>query len=205
MPSKKTEQPKKSRRPRNKWTYWFVKIIDFFLRDYDVEIISEYELYKQPMRIDVVVIKLLKNVVIDNPIMKIFRAHNIIEFKGPSDELTIEAYHKVLSYYNAYLSKNNLLPNDLTLTLVTTKYPTDLFDYLQNYCKYEKTMSEYVGIYYFRSSGFIPQMQVVVNLEAKGWDGAWLVNSLRDNWTMQDGIELVKNYEEQQTATWCRK
>ena len=185
---------KKETKPRNKWTQWFVKIVEFILRDYKIEIIPEYQLYKEPMRIDIVVIKLLEDAVIKNAVMKFFRKHNILEFKGPTDILSIEAFDRVLSYFYAYLSKNSVKFDDATITFVTVKKPEKLFEILRNDRKYKIVCARHSGIYYIKSSGSFPAMQLVVNSELS--DSDWLISSIRDNWTVEEGIEIVKRFED---------
>jgi len=191
---------KKAKKPRNKWTQWFVKIIEFILRNYKVEIIPEYQLYKEPMRIDIVVVKLLEDVVIKNSVMEFFRKHNIIEFKGPTDILNIEAFDRVLSYFYAYLSQNSLSPQDVTVTFISVKKPLKLLEILQKEREFEIIPSKQSGIYYIKSLIRTPIMQLVVNSELSVSDGAWLVNSIRDNWTFQEGMELVRKFEKTQDS-----
>jgi len=185
---------KKETKPRNKWTQWFVKIVEFILRDYKIEIIPEYQLYKEPMRIDIVVIKLLEDVVIKNAVMKFFRKHNVLEFKGPTDILDIEAFDRVLSYFYAYLSKNSVKFDEATITFVTVKRPEKLFEILRNERKYKIVSARSSGIYYIKSLGSIPLMQLAVNSELS--DSDWLMSSIRDDWTVQEGIEIVKKFED---------
>ena len=196
---------KTAKKPRNKWTQWFVKIIEFILRNYKVEIIPEYQLYKEPMRIDIVVVKLLEDIVINNPVMEFFKKHNIIEFKGPTDILSIEAFDRVLSYFYAYLSKNSINFSDVTITFISVKKPEKLLDILKNERGYKIISSKNRGIYYIKSSGSTPVMQLVINSQLSVKDGVWLMNSIRDNWTVQDGAAILKKYEDTQDFDLIRE
>jgi hypothetical protein len=170
----------------------------YLLRDYKVEIIPEFQLYKEPMRIDVLIIKLLENVVIKNTVMKFFRKHNIVEFKGPSDILSIKAFDRVLSYFYAYLSQNSLDFTEAAITFVSVKRPEKLLEILKNDRKYKIVSAKAKGIYYIRErdrySGYVPAMQLVVNSELSAQDAGW-IKAIRNDWTVEDGIEIARKFE----------
>ena len=56
---------------------------------------SEHQLGTKPKEIDVLVIKKDSDVSIKKNIGRIFRKHNIIEYKSPDDYLSIDAFYKV--------------------------------------------------------------------------------------------------------------
>jgi hypothetical protein len=58
--------------------------------DFDIE----HPLTREPLRVDVIIIKKKKNVVIDKNIAVIFRGRNIVEYKSPEDSLTIADFHQ---------------------------------------------------------------------------------------------------------------
>lgn len=62
---------------------------------------SEHLLSKKPMQIDVLV-KNEKKVKIRKNIGRIFRQHNIIEYKSPEDHLNIDDFYKVYGYTCIY-------------------------------------------------------------------------------------------------------
>ncbi|MCL2845264.1 MAG: hypothetical protein FWE23_07425 [Chitinivibrionia bacterium] len=187
------EQPKKPKKPRNKWTYIFVQVMEYLLRNHNVQIIPEFELYKAPMRIDIVIIKLLEKVVIKNTVMKFFRAYNIIEFKGPTDNLNIQAFDRVLSYFHSYISQNSLNINDIAITLVSIKKPENLLEILKIDRGYKISSAKASGIYYIKAVAS-PAMQLVVNSELSARDVDW-IKAIRNDWTVEDGVELVKKFE----------
>lgn len=57
---------------------------------------NEHQLGTRPKEIDVLIIKKKKNVPVRKNIGRIFRKHNIIEYKGPQDYISIDDYYKVL-------------------------------------------------------------------------------------------------------------
>ena len=59
---------------------------------------SEHLLSKKPMQIDELVIKVHDNEKIQKNIGRIFRKHNIVEYKSPEDYLTINDFYKVYGY-----------------------------------------------------------------------------------------------------------
>jgi hypothetical protein len=61
----------------------------------------EYQLTTEPLKIDVVIIKKTKNVVIDKNIAAIFREHNVLEFKNPTDYVSVNDFYKVYGYAQA--------------------------------------------------------------------------------------------------------
>ena len=58
----------------------------------------EHPLNVEPLRPDVLVIKKPPDVVLDKNIAKIFRGHNLLEYKSPEDNISVSAYIKMLSY-----------------------------------------------------------------------------------------------------------
>ena len=66
----------------------------------------EHLLSKKPMQIDVLV-KNEKKVKIRKNIGRIFRQHNIIEYKSPEDHLNIDDFYKVYGYTCIYGSRES--------------------------------------------------------------------------------------------------
>lgn len=95
----------------------------------------EHLLSKKPMQIDVLV-KNEKKVKIRKNIGRIFRQHNIIEYKSPEDHLNIDDFYKVYGYtciYKTEVEKVNQIPaEELTITFVCYHYPRQMLRNLQN-------------------------------------------------------------------------
>lgn len=95
----------------------------------------EYNLSKEPIRIDLLIIKKITNSVIENQIGKIFKQYNVVEYKSPEDGLTIDDYFKTIGYaclYKGLGDTVNQIPADqLTITLVRDSYPTKMINELQ--------------------------------------------------------------------------
>ena len=120
---------------------------------------------EKPLQIDCTVVKVKKNCRIKNEIGKIFRTHNIFEYKSPKDELNIDTFYKAVAYACLYkvLPKHvNEIPTDeLTVTLLRDRKPVKLLHELEQTgygCQTEAS-----GIYYV--SGVMFPMQIIVSSE----------------------------------------
>ena len=96
----------------------------------DLDYMSEYNLNSKPIQMDLLVIKKSKDVEIKNEIGKIFRGHNIMEYKSPQDELNLDTYVKVIGYACMYKASEVHVGDidlaDITITLVREGKPREL-------------------------------------------------------------------------------
>jgi len=106
----------------------------------DIKMVSEYNLSKQPLRIDLLIIK--KNegkepVKLENEIGHIMRIYNIIEYKSPDDSMTIDDFYKTLAYaclYKGLGEKVNNIPlEEMTVSLFRESLPVKMFNDLKNW------------------------------------------------------------------------
>ena len=85
-----------------------------------LEMQEEYLLSKKPPQIDILIVKKLRDRPIKKAIGKIFRQHNIIEYKAPDDYLSINDFYKVYGYTCFYQSNTDRIkeidPEELTIT-----------------------------------------------------------------------------------------
>jgi hypothetical protein len=149
---------------------------------------AEYQLSKEPLRIDVVVIKKQPNVVIDKNLGQIFRGHNIFEYKSPTDYIAVADFQKTCAYVWLYAAETGADIGDMTLSLVTTDNPRALFEYCaaMGYA-IEKRWD---GVYYVTGC-FVP-IQVIVNGKLDRKDNLWL-RSLRGDMSAEDlGVVLTE-------------
>lgn len=84
------------------WHPAFYSSLQIELKDESLEFYYEYHLTRKPLQIDVLVIKKKSKQVIKKSIGRIFRKHNIVEFKSPGDYLSVNDYYKVLGYACIY-------------------------------------------------------------------------------------------------------
>lgn len=155
------------------WHPAFCAATELELRqDLDVlELIPEYNLSKKPLQIDLVIIKKMDwKRTLQNEIGHIMRGHNILEYKGPGDELTIDFFFKVIGYASLYkaqgIAVNKIPASEVTVSFFRNAYPKALFLELKKEGYILKKM--YPGIYYVRGKVPFPvQVVVTSQLERK--------------------------------------
>lgn len=155
------------------WHPAFCAATELELRqDLDVlELIPEYNLSKKPLQIDLVIIKKMDwKRTLQNEIGHIMRGHNILEYKGPGDELTIDSFFKVIGYASLYkaqgIAVNKIPASEVTVSFFRNTYPKALFLELKKEGYILKKM--YSGIYYVRGKVPFPvQVVVTSQLERK--------------------------------------
>ena len=76
--------------------------IEFLSNKGDLEFWREFNLSKEPVRMDLLIIKKLTDVKIKNEIGHIFKKLNVAEYKSPDDALTIDDYYKTIGYACLY-------------------------------------------------------------------------------------------------------
>ena len=94
--------------------------------------ISEHQLSKEALILDVLIIKKDPNIVIKKNIGRIFRTHNVVEFKSERDSLSIHDYSKVLACALLYSSFERVPMSDIAITFSLTVRPRVLLKYLKN-------------------------------------------------------------------------
>ena len=85
--------------------------IEFSQEKEKLEFENEHQLGTKPKQIDVLIIKKESEDVIQKNIGRIFRKHNIIEYKSPDDYLSIDDFYQVYGYACFY--KEELLTAEL--------------------------------------------------------------------------------------------
>ncbi|MCL2043148.1 MAG: hypothetical protein FWG89_03315 [Treponema sp.] len=155
------------------WHPAFVEALQMELEAYRdiLEFIPECQLTSEPLRIDCVVIKKAKNVVIKKNIAAIFREANLLEYKSPSDYISVADFYKVYGYACLYASLKKNPVTGLTVSFVQSRYPAKLLKHLKEVRGYkvEKTGP---GIY--TVSGDILPIQIIDNRKLLAKDNIWL-------------------------------
>jgi hypothetical protein len=146
---------------------------------------TEYQLTTEPLRIDVLIIKKIKDVVIKKNIGQIFRRFNVIEYKRPDDHVTIEAYHKTQCYSRLYASLNKVDINEMSVTVATTQLPRKLLAFLRKQYAVKNVQQ---GIYLVE--GDTSPTQVLVSAELPEEDNFWLTN-LRNDLTEEQAERVI--------------
>jgi hypothetical protein len=132
--NKNTETPENlPEDERISWHPAFFEAIQLELEEYGdyLQFISEYQLTKEPLRIDVVIIKKSRDIPIKKNIAAIFRKDNIVEYKSPDDYVSVEDFYLVYGYACLYVTLNKVSIQDLTLTFVESRYPRELITHLK--------------------------------------------------------------------------
>lgn len=149
--------------------------VDLDAENSELLYVNEHQLGTKPKQIDVIVLKKNDNYQIRKNIGRIFRKYNIIEYKSPSDYLSIDDFYNGYAY--AYLYKIDTVTvderkiRDITLTFATTKYPQKLIKHLE-WVQCYKIRNVSPGIYYI--CGDIIPMQIVVLSQLPLEENLWL-------------------------------
>ena len=124
----------------------------------------------KPMRIDVLIIKKSPGYCVKKNIGRIFREHNIIEYKSPEDYLSIDDYYKVNGYACFYKSDtkkvDKVKAGEITLTFVCKCYPKKMLHILKKQQNLLVKKQER-GIYYIHGAMFPVQLLVTRELSKK--------------------------------------
>lgn len=161
----------------------------------DLDYTNEYNLNSKPIQMDLLVIKKSRDIEIKNEIGKIFRGHNIMEYKSPQDDLNLDTYVKVVGYACMYKASEvhvgDIDLNDITITLVREGKPRELFKLFERN-DYE-VREAYKGIYYVEKEGIFP-IQIIVSGKLSGENQKWLT-LLSSNLKRKDAERLVLQSE----------
>ena len=148
-----------------KWHPAFYSAAEFDFRNEKemLEFHAEYQLSKEPLAMDLLIIEKRANVVLENALGQIFRRYNIIEYKSPDDSLNIDDFYKTIAY--AALFKGTALVNDmypadeLTVSLFREAAPLKLMQQLQ--ASGLRLEEKFPGVFYVYGNTLFP-VQIVV-------------------------------------------
>ena len=147
------------------WHPAFCSAAEFDLRD-DAENLyfeREHNLSKEPLRMDLLIVKKKGNVTLSNEIGRNFRKWNIIEYKNPDDELSIDDFFKVLGYACIYKSQgkkvNEIPASEITVAFFRDAFPINLFKQIE--AMHGVIEESARGIYTISGIGIFP-VQIIV-------------------------------------------
>lgn len=172
--------------------------LELRLNKADLEFKREYNLSKKPLQMDLLIIEKRKNVQIQNEIGRIFRRHNVIEYKSPDDGMTIDDFFKTLGYaylYKGLGEKVEQIPlEELTISLFRATVPKQLFNKLAGYgYLIEKHVS---GIYYVQGLAIPAQIIVTSELESQNHESLKVLSKSAEKEDIQKFTEMAKNFKE---------
>ncbi|MCM1046582.1 MAG: hypothetical protein NC417_13845 [Candidatus Gastranaerophilales bacterium] len=160
---------------------------------------KEYNLNTKPLEIDLLVIKKEASFQIASEIGKLFKGHNIVEYKSPEDHLDIDTFYKTLAYaclYKAYgKTVDAIKAEDITLSIVRKAKPEGLFRYFMEHGCEIVPFSR--GVYYIEGKNWFPT-QIVVTGELDKASHIW-VKGLSDDLSKEDFREML-NIRKQMTG-----
>ena len=162
------------------WHPAFVDAIRMELFDYkdSLEFKYEHPLNTEPLRIDLLIIKKPKGLVIEKNIARIFRSDNLLEYKSPDHYLSVKDFLKVYAYANLYAA---ITPGvdfaDVTLTFVENRHPRKLLKYLTATRGY-KAEETSPGIYLV--SGDYAPIQIIESGKLSERENLWLKSLVKD-------------------------
>ena len=161
-----------------------------------LEMHEERLLSRKPLQMDILIIKKLQEVQIKKTIGRIFRKHNIIEYKSPDDSLSVNDFYKVYGYACIYQSNTDRIkeidPEDLTLTFVCSHYPREFLKHLE---RVRGMCTEYQGggIYYLKGDP-IP-MQLLITPRMSDKENYWIQSMRTDLRAGEEIQKLMREYE----------
>ena len=161
----------------------------------DLEYHKEYNLNTKPLEVDLLVIKKDAGIEITNEIGKLFRGHNIVEYKSPDDHLNIDSFYKAGAYASLYKSYGKTVDErraeDITVTLVRERKPSGLLAYFKEHgIAYT---NQYNGIYQVTNTVLFPT-QIIVTKELNPKEHVWL-KALSGQMEQQQMRELLEKIE----------
>jgi hypothetical protein len=164
----------------NHWHPAFLEAMKQELLDYRdyLEFKYNYPLTREPLEIDVLIIKKPKDLIIDKNIARIFRSENILEYKSPDDYLSVNDFLKVNAYAYLYAS---ITPGvdlaDITMTFVENRHPRELLKYLTETRGYT-TEETSPGIYLI-TGDYLP-IQIIESGKMSEQENLWLKSLTKD-------------------------
>lgn len=160
--------------------------------------IPEYNLSKEPIRIDLLIIKndgQAKK--IENEIGHIMKKYNVIEYKSPEDSMTIDDFYKTVGYaclYKGYGKTVNEIPlSELTVSLFREAYPRELFAMLEDAGHHIE--EKYPGIYYVTNNlPFPAQIVVTKQLSPESHSSLRILSEHAEKADIERFLQSVQQY-----------
>ena len=155
------------------WHPAFIAAVQMELEDYkdSLEFHSEFQLTTEPLKIDCVIIKKAKNVIINKNFASIFRDVNLLEYKNPDDYISVDDFYKVYAYACLYASFEKTPMTRMTISFIQSRKPRKLINHLEKIRGYTVDKASF-GIYTVK--GDILPIQIVDNRQLTAEDNLWL-------------------------------
>ena len=174
-PAKNPGKKLSGKKPIIDWHPAFIEAIQQELENFRdfLEFHHQFPLTTGPLKIDCIIIKKSKDVIISKNIALIFKEVNLLEYKGPDHNISVYDFYKVYSYACLYSYLKKVPITSLTITFVESHHPMELITHLENIRGYtvEETSP---GIY--NISGDIMPIQIIDNRRLSVEENSWLKN-----------------------------
>ncbi|MDO5349905.1 MAG: 3-isopropylmalate dehydrogenase [Lachnospiraceae bacterium] len=161
-----------------------------------LQFLREFNLTQKPLQIDTLIIKVDAGRKVQKNLGQIFRQYNIVEYKSPTDYLSVNDFYKVMGYLCLYQSDTEKVmeipPDELTMTLVSNHYPREMIKHLQQQYHAE-VKKAFPGIYYV--TGLLFPMQILINQKLSKKENIWLSRLRQDLHTEEDMKPLIHAYQ----------
>ena len=150
------------------WHSAMFAALKLILKPYRDNLVMEREhlLNMMPTRIDCLVVKIDKRIPIDMDAFRLFRKHNVIEFKSFEDELNVDVLWHTIGYAAQYKASGNHVDEipieDISITIIRSSFPRALFEKLEG--SGWRIEERYHNIFYLSGKIDIP-IQIVVAKE----------------------------------------
>lgn len=157
-----------------------------------LEYTNEYNLNKKPLQIDLLIIKKIEEICLDHDIGRLFRRHNIIEYKSPEDSMNEDVFLKVVSYACLYKASEkhvgDIEVEDVSITLIRKRFPRKLFQWFRK--RDYKVDENSKGVYYVNGGLGFP-IQIVVANELSAKSQRW-ITLLSDNLSKEEAKRAIR-------------
>ena len=164
----------------------------------ELEFIREYNLGKEPLRVDLLVIKKRPGTVIKNEIGRIFKQHNLLEYKSPDDGFDIDDYYKVVGYACIYKSQGETVDavpaEEVTVSIFREAYPRGFIKKLES--QGQSVEEKYPGVYYIKGQVMF-DTQIVVMRELQKHSGLKILSKNAREEDIRSFLEEVSRYTKQ--------
>jgi len=175
--------------------YWhdaYYEAIQLELHQYSdyLDFTHEFPLSKEALKIDVLIIKKQPGKHINKNIGRIFKAHNLVEFKSETDSLSRHDYNKVMGYAFLYSAFNQIDESEITITLSVTIHPKALLTHLTTNRGLVVREVE-SGIYYIEGEAF--PIQIIESKLLSSEENLFMRN-LRSNLSAEDVAKTAEAY-----------
>ena len=132
------------------------------------------------------IVKKERDVSIRKNIGRIFRTHNIVEYKSPKDYLSVDDFYKADT-----AQADSIAIHDITITFVCHRYPRSLMRHLTEERGYEIHREE-DGIYYITGDN-IP-IQLILTKELSEEQNLWLKSLTDELEETETAKHLIEQY-----------